>query len=252
MPAHRTIIAAQEDAYLERVRSAAAHGGGWGAMHEAQGRRCVLPGAGEVHWRCWDELLFVDALTAFRLEPGESYQLRHEGARDHFVLCEATTDAPPHEPRAWLVAPRQLFELMRACRRLGRGEARLADVRDCASESLARAYPIDGVEPCTTLMRARQIIAQQACDDLPLEELAAAVNCSPFHLTRLFRRALGTTPHQYHLRLRLALALRQLQAGESDLAALAHDLGFSSQSHFGEAFRRGVGCTPSNARRELA
>ena len=44
----------------------------------------------------------------------------------------------------------------------------------------------------------------------------------------------------------------RLEHGERDLAGLAHDLGFSSQSHFGELFRREIGWTPAAARACLA
>jgi AraC-like DNA-binding protein len=58
--------------------------------------------------------------------------------------------------------------------------------------------------------------------------------------------------HGYRQRLRLAAALQRLEEGERDLAALAHDLGYSSQSHLGAVFRRELGVTPAQARLELA
>jgi AraC-like DNA-binding protein len=46
----------------------------------------------------------------------------------------------------------------------------------------------------------------------------------------------GLPLYRYQLRLRLARAL-DLLARYDDLSALAHDLGFSSHSHFTAAFR---------------
>ena len=85
-----------------------------------------------------------------------------------------------------------------------------------------------------------------------LRDVADAACCSPFHLARSFRRHTGLSLHGYRQRLRLALALQRLEEGECDLAALAHELGYSSQSHLGSAFLRELGVTPAQARRALA
>jgi AraC-like DNA-binding protein len=52
------------------------------------------------------------------------------------------------------------------------------------------------------------------------------------------------------LRLRLAQALDRLPR-EDDLSALAHELGFSSHSHFASAFRQTYGRSPSEFQRAL-
>jgi AraC-like DNA-binding protein len=78
-----------------------------------------------------------------------------------------------------------------------------------------------------------------------LRELAGAVGCSPFHLSRVFRGETGVTVHQYLLRLRLAAALERLTHGERNLSGLACDLGFSSHSHLTRMFRQVFGTTPS-------
>jgi AraC-like DNA-binding protein len=82
-----------------------------------------------------------------------------------------------------------------------------------------------------------------------LDALARAVHCSPFHLARQFRAATGETVSRYLLRLRLALAMERMAAGESSLARLAHDLGFAHHSHFSARFRAVFGATPSDVRK---
>jgi AraC-like DNA-binding protein len=77
------------------------------------------------------------------------------------------------------------------------------------------------------------------------------VHCSPFHLTRQFRAVTGTSIGVSLLRLRLALALQRLAEGEVDLAGLAADLGFASQSHFGARFRSVFGASPGSVRDSL-
>jgi AraC-like DNA-binding protein len=76
------------------------------------------------------------------------------------------------------------------------------------------------------------------------------VHASPFHLARVFRERAGVPVHRYLTRLRLRAALERLSDGADDLTALALDLGFSSHSHFTDAFRREFGRSPSDVRRD--
>ena len=77
-----------------------------------------------------------------------------------------------------------------------------------------------------------------------LDELAARVHMSPFHLARVFRDATGTTIHAYRTELRLRASLRQIADGES-LAEVAAATGFASQAHLTDRFRRAFGTTPN-------
>lgn len=86
---------------------------------------------------------------------------------------------------------------------------------------------------------------------LTLEALARAVFSSPFHLARVFRRETGISLHVYLTRLRLRQALQEIADGASDLTRLALELGFSSHSHFTNAFKREFGESPSRIRCRL-
>jgi len=92
---------------------------------------------------------------------------------------------------------------------------------------------------------AYEFIVGNASRSLRLDQIARAVDVSPFHLARVFKQVTGLTMHQSKLRCRIANAVVQLKRGDSDLTALALDLGFSSHAHFTKAFRERVGCTPS-------
>lgn len=89
----------------------------------------------------------------------------------------------------------------------------------------------------------------QANDGVP--ELARRLGTSPSHLCRVFRALTDQTLHQYRLELRLRLAWLQLETAPAEMSRLAHDLGFSSHSHFSAHWRRRYGLTPSMARRLL-
>jgi len=96
---------------------------------------------------------------------------------------------------------------------------------------------------------AKRYLAGKLGDRVTLDEVARAVHASPFHLARVFRQRTGMPVHRYLTRLRLRAALDRLADGANDLTALALELGFSSHSHFADAFRREFGRPPSAVRR---
>lgn len=248
MPIVRQFLASGSAIHIEKI-TAAAHGSGWGAVHKANEWRWVLPGRGLVHWRSPRELVYVDPLTAFQLTPGDAYQLQHQGEREHHVLCSRSAQVIDSDERAWLLPPGELFQVRRALAGLRRGDtgdAALAGV--VARTALGRAIPLRASKVCSALLVARHCVASASHEHLQVEELAEEARCSPFHLSRLFRNHLGVSPHRYRLHLRLAHALQRLEDKSIALADLAFELGFSSQSHFGELFRRAIGCTPGQAR----
>ncbi len=95
-------------------------------------------------------------------------------------------------------------------------------------------------------------LASRLCERITLDDVARAVYASPFHLARLFQQRTGMPVHRYLTLLRLRASLERLAGGENNLTALALELGFSSHSHFTDAFRREFGRTPSDVRRNAS
>lgn len=92
-------------------------------------------------------------------------------------------------------------------------------------------------------VRAALWIAEHAHEEVDLDRAAAEVHLSPFHFLRLFRRALGVTPHQYLIRSRLARGARLLAEG-SPVTAAALESGFADLSNFVRSFHRAAGLAP--------
>ena len=86
--------------------------------------------------------------------------------------------------------------------------------------------------------------------EISLGDIAAAASLSPFHLARVFKQALGVSPHQYLIQLRVNSARWLLSAGsgERSLAELANAVGFADQSHLTRHFKRVLGVTPRQFR----
>ncbi|MCY1409948.1 HTH-type transcriptional activator RhaS [compost metagenome] len=102
--------------------------------------------------------------------------------------------------------------------------------------------PMPGKEP-VAVRRAQELLLTCLASPPSLEELARAVNLSPFHFARVFRATTGLTPLGWVMQKRLAFALQLLRAGLSP-AQVATDLGFFDQSHLTRQFKRAYGIGP--------
>jgi AraC-like DNA-binding protein len=90
---------------------------------------------------------------------------------------------------------------------------------------------------------AKELLHAQLAAPPSLEELAAAVNLSPFHFARVFRRATGMPPHTWLMQRRIAQARALLQNGCLPLE-VATQLGFADQSHLSRQFKQAYGVGP--------
>jgi AraC family transcriptional regulator len=80
--------------------------------------------------------------------------------------------------------------------------------------------------------------------DLSLADLAQKACLSSSHFALSFKSSIGMSPHQYVIRERINRARQLLAQGHLSITEVAHAVGFSSQSHFTEAFRRVTRMTP--------
>ena len=76
-----------------------------------------------------------------------------------------------------------------------------------------------------------------------LDDLAKAVDLTRFQALRAFKRKYGIPPHDYQLTVRTGLAVPLLCRGAS-VTHVAHELGFTDQSHFTRHFKRIWRMTP--------
>ncbi|BCJ49407.1 AraC family transcriptional regulator [Actinoplanes sp. NBRC 14428] len=78
--------------------------------------------------------------------------------------------------------------------------------------------------------------------------LAATVGLSRAALTRRFTAQVGTPPMAYLTTWRLGSAARLLRESEASLAAIARQVGYSTEYAFANAFRRAYGTAPGRFR----
>lgn len=84
---------------------------------------------------------------------------------------------------------------------------------------------------------------------ITLADLADMCGISQFRFMRAFKAETGFNPHQYVIERRVARAKDLLQDSQDSIADIAYDVGFSSQAHMTDVFRKRVGATPGQFRR---
>ena len=85
-----------------------------------------------------------------------------------------------------------------------------------------------------------------------LRALAERVGMSRSVFALRFRRTVGSTPMEYLARWRMMLAAERIKSSSEGLAEIAQSLGYESESAFGKAFRRVMGCSPRQYGRAAA
>jgi AraC-like DNA-binding protein len=198
--------------------------------------------------------------------PGEVFRRRRfhgHGDRNHFmVVGDETMQEWLHDARfpdqIGKLLPRPYLTARAIARALTAGADGLTVEEQLLRLGHATVTGAFGLEERLPRRRRRQsamiedakaLLSARFTERLTLDELGRAVNVSPFHLARSFRRHTGYTLHEYRVHLRLRAALERLAAGDEDLAVIARAVGFSSHSHLTASFRRAFGIPPSCVRK---
>ena len=77
-----------------------------------------------------------------------------------------------------------------------------------------------------------------------LQKLAERVGMSRSIFALRFKETVGDTPMEYLTRWRMLLAGDRLKNSDDSISAIALSLGYESESAFGKAFKRVMGCSP--------
>jgi len=161
-----------------------------------------------------------------------------------------------HDPRL-----RQLFERLIALLQDGSPGGRLyvdSLTHELAIRSLelhaerASAYreKISALPPYI-FRRVAEMLSANLHAQIRLGDLAAVCGYSRAHFLRMFQVTTGVTPYEYHMQMRIQHAMTLLTSSTSPLIEIAAACGFSSQSHLASVFRKRIGTTPSEFRRQL-
>ncbi len=115
-------------------------------------------------------------------------------------------------------------------------------------------YDADSTEKYGTIERIDKVLQEverRLAEKIVLDELAACVHLSKFHLHRLIRAATGLPLMEYIRARRLSASVTDLLAsdGEKTILNLALSYGFDHEQSYIRSFKRQFGVTPAQFRR---
>jgi AraC-like DNA-binding protein len=130
-------------------------------------------------------------------------------------------------------------ELLRKLRPFGRIDNTLLQ------NAIYALYPLPRIDAPTGIMQnSAMFLRLHPESNMDVQEMADISHVSKYHFLRMFKHAVGLTPHRFQLQNRIRKAQRLIEDGMS-LTDIAFATGFCDQSHFIKCFKKTVGITPS-------
>ena len=96
--------------------------------------------------------------------------------------------------------------------------------------------------------RALDLINHKFDQPLRVEEIARHAGLSAFHFSRIFRKAIGRSPHAYLTARRVVAAKKLLAESDCSLGEVSVRCGYRQHSHFTGIFQKTVGMLPRQYR----
>ncbi|MCK9504458.1 MAG: AraC family transcriptional regulator [Porticoccaceae bacterium] len=222
------------------------------ADYVISGYMTIVPKNREIHWAVNGEVdvasfIFEDEGTCNRLQAAfETIKLGQAGRDNHIGVFYSSYlyNACDHLVRLLLSAresPDYFNAVLRGIelfvqRHLGESDPDVENV--LASRTGLVSY-------------ALQRLSLGVKKQVRIEEIARELNISSSYLIRKFKNQVGITPHQFLLNKRISLAKSLLAVSDIDIASVAYESGFSSQSHMTLHFTKEVGMSPGKYRHFL-
>lgn len=113
---------------------------------------------------------------------------------------------------------------------------------------MARAVVIKNQEPDGIVTKAQEYIRKNYTKDIALEEVAQAVDISPYYFSKLFKEETGVNFTEYLTGLRIETAKMLLKNREMSIKQVCLDSGYANPNYFSRIFKKWTGITPTEFR----
>ena len=101
------------------------------------------------------------------------------------------------------------------------------------------------------ITKAKRFIQEHQAEDLTLGQVARSANASTFYFCKLFKKATGLQFTKYLARVRIEKAKNLLLNPNLRISEIAYACGFQSLTHFNRVFKKIVGQSPTEYRKQL-
>lgn len=109
----------------------------------------------------------------------------------------------------------------------------------------------EGVMPSTgRLLPALSFLETNYSEKVSLGRVARLCGLGPYQFSRAFKHEQGTTFREFLILHRLSKAIRMLENSAASVTEVAFSVGFNDLSYFARMFRRYLGVSPSDYRRD--
>lgn len=117
----------------------------------------------------------------------------------------------------------------------------------CLVGHLSRCYEKQSSKSSRQLLRIGEAIShleRHFSDQITLDDLARIAHMSKRNFQRAFHEAMGTSPINYLIRLRIARAASYLTQTTMSISEISYEVGFPDGNYFSRKFREVMGVTP--------
>ena len=99
------------------------------------------------------------------------------------------------------------------------------------------------------LWEARRLIEQNVEEEMSLAILVRKTRLNEYKLKKGFKTLFGMTPIDYHIQLKMELAMKLLLDTDQSVSQIAYTVGYHHASNFTIEFKKRFGCTPVHMRK---
>lgn len=203
-------------------------------------------------------LMYIDCMEAHSYRPARPapwtfYWVHFYGATSDGYYKLFHTAAPPTVENLSETRIPALMERIVESNRTAKPGTEIENSRmilELITEAILAAAPdyADGEIPAGIREVARYI-ERHFSEPVTLDLLAGRFSISKYHLARSFKRAVGVSPGEYLIRLRISRAQDLLKNSDLPLSEIASAVGVSGQNHFYALFKSRTGHSPSEYRK---
>ncbi len=101
------------------------------------------------------------------------------------------------------------------------------------------------------ITRAIKYLKKHVTGEFSLKQVSKVANLSPYHFIRVFKAYTGKTPYDYFLDIKILKAREFLSQQNKSVTEVCYLCGFNNLSHFTALFKKRVGLSPSEYRKNL-